>query len=224
VTSQDGTAWREIAQLPTLDLPAGQTDGWFADSDGTIHVLTRHLTLYAVIGSKASTKLAMRLITVRRLWLHNRSFIAVRMSLTAPARVTGSFVGPDGSIVPGQTIRTPTRPAGVTILRVPLRITKPGLYKLQMHADGVGQVVNRTALIRFLAKRPVSPLWQDVRPVRIAVIDGVKGLGSLGRRLGKGYLVRGVADSALYSVVDTNSPTAAAAVVVDLGKVPARPR
>jgi hypothetical protein len=110
----------------------------------------------------------------------------------------------------------------VTILRVPLRITKPGLYKLQMHADGVGQVVNRTALIRFLAKRPVSPLWQDVRPVRIAVIDGVKGLGSLGRRLGKGYLVRGVADSALYSVVDTNSPTAAAAVVVDLGKVPAR--
>jgi hypothetical protein len=143
------------------------------------------------------------------------------MSLTAPARVTGSFVGSDGSIVPGQTIRTPTRHAGVTILRVPLRVTKPGLYRLQMHAESAGQVVNRTALIRFLAKRPASPVWQDVGPLRVAVVRGVKGLGSLGDRLGRGYLVRGVADSALYTVVDTKFPTAAAAVVVDLGAVPA---
>jgi hypothetical protein len=184
-------------------------------------VLTRHLTFYALVGPQASTKLAMRVITVRRLWLHGRSFIAVRMSLTAPARVTGSFVGPDGSIVPGQTIRTPTRHAGVTLLRVPLRVTKPGLYRLQMHAEGAGQIVNRTALIRFFAERPASPVWQDVRPLRIAVVRGVKGLGSLGDRLGRGYLVRGVADSDLYTVVDTKFPTAAAAVVVDLGTVPA---
>jgi hypothetical protein len=220
LTSQDGTTWRDIPQLPTLNLPAGQTDGWFGDSDGTIHVLTRHLTFYALVGPQTSTKLAMRVMTVRRLWLHGRSFVAVRMSLTAPARVTGSFVGPDGSIVPGQTIRTPTRHAGVTLLRVPLRVTKPGLYRLQMHAEGAGQVVNRTALIRFLAERPASPVWQDVRPLRIAVVRGVKGLGSLGNRLGHGYLVRGVADSALYTVVDTKFPTAAAAVVVDLGTVP----
>ena len=98
---------------------------------------------------------------------------------------------------------------GVTILRVPLRVTKPGLYRLQMHAEGAGQVVNRTALIRFLAERPASSVWQDVRPLRIAVVRGVKGLGSLGSRLGRGYLVRGVDDSALYTVVDTKFPTAA---------------
>ena len=51
----------------------------------------------------------------------NRAFVAVRMSITAPARVTGNFVAPDGTIVPGQTIKTPTRHAGVTILRVPSR-------------------------------------------------------------------------------------------------------
>jgi len=202
------------------NLPAGQTDGWFGDSDGTIHVLTRHLTYYAVVGPEAGTKLAMRIITVRRLWLHDRSFIAVRMSLTAPARVTGSFVASDGSVVPGQAIRTPTRHAGVTILRIPLRVTKPGLYRLQMHADGAGQLVNRTALIRFLPKRPASPVWQDARPLRIAVVDGVKGLAPLGDRLGRGYLVRRVADSALYTVVDTKFSTAAAAVVVDLRTVP----
>jgi uncharacterized repeat protein (TIGR02059 family) len=221
LTSQDGAAWRAIPQLPTLDLPAGQPDGWFADSDGTLHVLTRHLTYYALVGQQASTKLAMRIITARRLWLRGRSFVAVRMSLTAPARVTGSFVEPDGSIVPGQTIRTPTRHAGVTILRVPLRVTMPGLYRLQMHAEGLGQVVDRTAVIRFLPKRPASPVWQDVRPLRVAVVDGVRGLGSLERRLGDGFIVRPVSDSSLYGVVDTKFPTAAAVVVVDLGTVPA---
>ena len=108
--------WRDIAQLPTFNLPDGQTDGWFRDSDGTVHVLTRHLTLYALVGQQVSTKLVLRIITARRLWLKDRSFIAVRMTLSAPARVTGNFVGPDGSIVPGQTIKTPTRRAGVTRL------------------------------------------------------------------------------------------------------------
>ena len=109
----------------------------------------------------------------------------------------------------------------MTILRVPLRVTKPGLYRLQMHAEGAGQVVNRTALIRFLAKRPASPVWQDVRPLRIAVVRGVRASARSATALGHGYLVRGVADSALYTVVDTKFPTAAAAVVVDLGTVPA---
>jgi hypothetical protein len=220
VTSPSGSGWRDISQLPTLNLPVGQSDGWFRDSDGTVHVLTRHLTFYALVGQEVSTKLAMRIITARRLWLEQRSFVAVRMALTAPARVTGNFVGPDGSIVPGQTIKTPTRHAGVTILRVPLRITKPGLYRLHMHADGAGQTVDRTAIIRFAAKRPVSPVWTDVRPLRVAVIRGVKRLGSLDRALGRGFVVRPVSDAALYDVVDTSFRTAAMAVVVDLDTVP----
>ena len=133
--------------------------------------------------------------------------------------MTGFFVAPDGSIVPGQTIKTPTRHSGVTILRVPLRITKPGMYRLQMHAEGAGQTVNRTAKINFLATRPASPIWQDGAP-RVAVVRGVGGLGSLGRLLGKHFVVRRIADAALYDVVDTKSPTAAAFVVVDLGTVP----
>jgi hypothetical protein len=161
----------------------------------------------------------MRIITVRRLWLHGRSFVAVRMALTAPARVTGNFVGPDGATVEGQTIKTPTRHAGVTILRVPLRITKPGLYKLQMHAEGAGQVVDRTAKINFMPTKPASPLWQDGAP-RIAVVRGVKGIGDLGPRLGKHFVVRLTADANLYDVLDTKYRTAAAVVVVDLGTVP----
>jgi hypothetical protein len=219
LTSTDGKTWRDIPQLPTLNLPAGQQDGWFRDSDGTIHVLSTHLGYFALGGQQVSTDLAMRILTARRLWLHGRSFVAVRMLLTAPARVTGFFVAPDGSIVPGQTIKTPTRHSGVTILRVPLRITKPGIYRLQMHAEGVGQTVDRTALINFLATRPASPIWQDGAP-RVAVVRGVGRLGSLDRLLGKHFVVRRIADAALYDVVDTKSRTAAAFVVVDLGTVP----
>ena len=219
LNSADGTSWRDIPQLQTLNLPDGQQDGWFRDSDGTIHVLARHLSYYALVGQEVSTKLAMRIITVRRLWLRDRSFIAVRMTLTAPARVTGTFVAPDGSTVAGQTIKTPTRHSGVTVLRVPLRITKPGLYKLQMHAEGAGQTVNRTAKINFMARRPASPIWQDGTP-RVAVVRGAKGLSSLERRLGKHFVVRRIADAALYEVVDTSYRTAAAVVVVDLGTVP----
>jgi hypothetical protein len=134
--------------------------------------------------------------------------------------VTGSFVAPDGSIVPGQTIKTPTRHAGVTILRVPLQITSPGIYRLQMHADGLGQVVGRTAKIRFLATKPASPVWQD-GALRVAVVHGVRGLDSLGSALGKHFVVTRVPDAALYDAVDTKNPTAAAVVVVDLQTIPA---
>ena len=36
----------------TLNLPDGQADGWFRDSDGTVHVLTRHLTYFALVGQQ----------------------------------------------------------------------------------------------------------------------------------------------------------------------------
>jgi hypothetical protein len=220
LSSTDGLAWRDLPQLPTLSLPDGQQDGWFRDSDGTIHVLARHLGYYALVGQNVSAKLALRITTVRRLWLAHRSFVAVRMVLTIPARVTGVFVAPDGSTVPGQTIKTPTRHAGVTILRVPLRITKPGLYRLQMHAEGAGQVVDRTATIRFLPAQPASPIWQN-GALRVAVVRGAAHLGSIDGLLGRHFVLQRVADAALYDVVDPKSPTAAAVVVVDLGTVPA---
>jgi hypothetical protein len=182
-------------------------------------VLSTHLSYFALVGQQVSTDLAMRIMTVRRLWLRNRSFVAVRMLLTAPARVTGVFVAPDGSRVPGQTITTPTRHAGVTILRVRLRITQPGLYKLQMHAEGAGQVVDRTAKINFMPTRPATPIWQD-GALRVAIVRGAGGLSSLTRLLGKHFVVRRIADAGLYDVLDTANRTSAAAVVVDLGSVP----
>jgi hypothetical protein len=218
-TSEDGKTWLDVPQLQTLSLSSGQSDGWFRDSDGTVHVLARHLSYYALVGQQVSTALAVHLQTVRRLWLTNRSFIAVRFSVTLPARVTGNFVAADGTVVPGQTVKTPTRHAGVTILRIPLRVTKPGVYQLQLHAEGGGQAVDQTATIRFLSTKPSSPVWQ-AGAIRVAVIRGAGALEALGARLGGRFVVERIADADLYRVVDPASSTAAAAVVVDLSTVP----
>jgi uncharacterized repeat protein (TIGR02059 family) len=219
-TSQDTKTWSAIDALPTLQLPADRDMGWFRDSDGTVHVLTRHLTYYALIVPQAQTKLALNITTARRIWLDGRKFIAVRIVVTAPARVTGSFVAPDGTVIPGQVIKTPTRRAGSTVLRVPLRITKPGIYRLQVHADGIGQVVNRTARIRFVQHRPHT-VWQDSRRLGVTMVQGVRVRRSaLGTALGARWAVDTVADADLYSAVDPQSRTAAAAVVVDLATVP----
>ena len=219
LTSEDGKTWTAMPQLQTLSLDSGQSDGWFRDSDGTVHVLARHLSYYALVGEQVSTTLALRLQTVHRLWLAHRSFIAVRFSVTMPARVTGNFVATDGTVVPGQTVKTPTRHAGVTILRIPLRVTKPGVYQLQMHAEGGGQAVDQTATITFLARKPSSPVWQ-AGATRVAVIRGAGELDALGSRLGEQFVVEHIADADLYRVVDPASATAAAAVVVDLSTVP----
>jgi hypothetical protein len=219
LTSEDGKTWSEVPQLQTLSLAAGAPDGWFRDSDGAIHVLARHLSYYALAGEEAATTLSMRIQTARRLWLAHRSFVAVRLSVTMPARVTGNFVGADGTVVPGQTVKTPTRHAGVTILRVPLHVTKPGVYRLELHAEGAGQAIDQTAMVTFLAAKPHSPVWQ-AGPVRVAVIRGAGTLGELGKRLGHGYVVERIADADLYDVAARPTSTAAASVVVDLATVP----
>jgi hypothetical protein len=167
----------------------------------------------------ANAKLALNIVTPRRLWLLDRSYMAVRILVTTPARVTGNFVAPDGTVIPGQVIRTPTRRAGATVLRVPVKVKQPGLYRLQVHAEGAGQSVNKTARIRFVATQPKSPVWQSGKNLRVAVIQGAR-IGGLGHALGPRYEVRTVSDANLYSAVDPIDPNAAAAVVVNLETVP----
>ncbi len=221
MTSQDGKSWRAITQLPTFSLPDGQTDGWFRDSDGTIHVLTRHLTYYALITHGSATKLALQILTAKRLWIDNRTFVAVRMALTAPARVTGNFTAANGTTVAGQTVKTPTRRAGITILRVPMHVTKPGVYQLKMHADGIGQTVDVSTTITFVQHRPTSPLLHTPQQLHIVVIRGAHtNLTNLRANLGRNYVIQPLADANLYTAVDPTNPNPAAAVVVDLNTIP----
>ena len=47
-TSQDGTTWRALPMLQSASLPSGQQDGWYRDDNANVHILTRHLTWYAL--------------------------------------------------------------------------------------------------------------------------------------------------------------------------------
>lgn len=46
--SRDNITWRPISQLLVRSLPAGQPDGYFVEADGTITVLSRHLTGFGI--------------------------------------------------------------------------------------------------------------------------------------------------------------------------------
>ena len=49
--STDGVNFRELTKLTGTTLPDGQKDGYFVASDGSIHILTMHLTIFAVLYS-----------------------------------------------------------------------------------------------------------------------------------------------------------------------------
>ena len=159
-------------------------------------------------------------MTVRRLWLRNRSFVAVRMLLTAPARVTGVFVAPDGSSVPGQTIKTPTRHAGVTILRVPLRSRSPGSTGCRCTPRARARSSTARRRSTSCATQPASPIWQD-GALRVAIVRGARG-SRLARRPARQALRRSPdrRREPLRRRSTRATRTAAAVVVVDLGTVP----
>ena len=221
LTSQDAKTWQPIQQLQSLNLPASLNTGWFRDSADTVHVLTRHLTLYALVLPQLNTKLAIHILTARRLWLSNRSFISVRITITAPARLTGWFVSPSGTTVPAIS-KGPVRRAGATVLRLPLVIPTPGLYKLQLHAVGNGQTANRTAKIMFVERQPAKPLITG-KPIGVVVIRGVHPYPGLDSLLGSNFNVWRVADANLYDAVNPGGQpraTKTAALVVNLDGVP----
>ncbi|MHB8651058.1 MAG: SwmB domain-containing protein, partial [Gaiellaceae bacterium] len=219
LTSNDGKTWRELAQLAGTTLPDGQADGWYRDSADTIHILVRHLTYFAIVPPSWGTKLAIRILTAHRLWLHDRTFMSVRVRLTMPARITGWFVN-EGTHqkVPGITIRTPTRRAGVTVLRVALPSSlRSGLYKLQLHVDAEDQQAGRTARLNFFADRPLTPVIPGVYPYGVVVVRGanIRNVAGLPGALGNGFQVRQEMPAVLFEKVDPRT-TNTVAMVVDL--------
>ena len=46
--SEDGIHWQTVPRLATPSLPDGQPDGYFVNADGSITILTRHATVWAL--------------------------------------------------------------------------------------------------------------------------------------------------------------------------------
>ena len=52
-SSDNGVTWVELPRLSTPELPAGQRDGYYVNSDGTVWILTRHLSMFGVLAEQA---------------------------------------------------------------------------------------------------------------------------------------------------------------------------
>ena len=98
-------------------------------------------------------------------------------------------------------------------------MTQPGLYRLQMHADGIGQQSIGRRGSASSRRGPVAHLAGGA--IRVAVVQGARGLVDARRRARRASSSSGRRPTpTLYDVLDTRFRTAAAAVVVDLDTVP----
>ncbi len=147
-TSEDGLAWTTVPTLPALSLPDGQPDGAFRDSSNTVHILTRHLSYFALFVPSA-TKLAFQVVgTVRYTWGVDK-YVGARISLTQAAVVTARLYSPKGV-----KLKTWVRPAkaGNSILKLKLPPTarKPGTYRIAFTARAKSATAMQTIKVRVL--------------------------------------------------------------------------
>ena len=92
-TSEDGLTWSPVPTLPSLSLPDGQQTGAFRDSNNTMHILTRHLSYFALL-VPSTTKLTFQVVaTVHFTWGVDK-YVGARISLTQAALVTAKLYSP----------------------------------------------------------------------------------------------------------------------------------
>ncbi|HVS86108.1 MAG TPA: SwmB domain-containing protein [Gaiellaceae bacterium] len=216
VTSEDGTTFHEIPGplASPFTLPDGQDDGWYRDSKGVLHVLTRHLSYYALVVGAAPTPLAVEVVGPKRTWLRKGALVA-RISLTTQARVTTWFTH-YGTVVKGSMSHPKGRNAGGTNTRISLAaIKRPGVYVLHVHADGESQTADAITALRVLAKAPANRLGGLRKPFRVGIVTGFRGTTavSLTHALGSSYPVDRVALTAVYDAADPHRAKADAALV-----------
>jgi hypothetical protein len=147
--SEDGVAWTPVPKLDSDTLPAGQPDGYYVDTNGAVHVLTRHLTFFGVLMPKThraakspkvvkSAKLAM---SVRGSVVHLQGGsrrIAVIVRMTTPARVVATLYSSHGELVQTWT-RTVGAGRSTLSLVVPAAKVRKGIYTIVLQATSAGQ-------------------------------------------------------------------------------------
>ncbi|MGZ4395855.1 MAG: hypothetical protein ACXVZ2_10890, partial [Gaiellaceae bacterium] len=177
-TSEDGIAWRTVPTLPSLSLPDDQPDGAFRDAANTMHILTRHLSYFALFVPSAD-KLAFQVFgTVRYTWGVDK-YVGARISLTQPAVVTGRLYNQKGS-----KLKTWVRPAkaGNSILRLKLPPTarKPGMYRITFTARAKSGTAIQTIRVRVM---PTLKLGTMRKPQAHTVVLSVPAGGAIAARL-----------------------------------------
>ena len=145
-TSEDGIVWTPVPTLPALSLPDNQPDGTFRDSDNTVHILTHHLSYFALL-VPSQTRFVFQVVgTVHFTWGVDK-YVGARISLTRAALVTAKLYSPTHK--PLKTWLRPAR-AGTSILKLqlPRAARKPGTYTIAFTARATGATARQTIRVR----------------------------------------------------------------------------
>ena len=211
-TSSDGIAWQRY-RCSRPELPAGQPDGYFRDSAGTVHVLTRHLTYFG-LPARPFGALTMKIVNAKRVSLAVRKYVAVRVQVSAAARLSTWLVDSKGKSV--NTWGKKNVKAGTTILRLalPTTLARSGAYRIQGRATGRGQTGGRTAKVLLLETPLTAPFTPKGEKVGIVVVksDLIKNL-----KLDQRFTVRPVSGSQVLDATGLRSAFVEA-VVIDLDR------
>jgi uncharacterized repeat protein (TIGR02059 family) len=140
--SEDGKTWSPLPLLSSGTLPPGQVDGYFRDSAGAVHVLTRHLTYFGVLMA-AQTKLALSVSgTVTRLPGGVRG-IAASVNVTRGSLILAALYAPRGALLQTWKRTVPAGASTVTLI-VPASKVARGLCTIVLQATAAGQTTRST--------------------------------------------------------------------------------
>ncbi len=153
--SHDGTTWTAIPQIVS---PPTLPDGWYRDSSGLLHVLTRHATFFAVLNKGATVSPALVLKTGVRptLNLNYSRKLSFYAQQTFPGTLTITLKKKGAKKVLGSWHPTVAVQTKVITIVVPKAARKKGTYLLSIVGAAGLERTTQTTTLTFVAKPRVA--------------------------------------------------------------------
>lgn len=147
--STDGRTWRTLPPLRTHALPAGKRDGWFHDRLATVHVRTRHASVFGLLTQPRGVGLA--LATPERLNVGRARSLAVVLQATRPARLVLTLGRGGSTIARFQHVLADRSVTRLTLL-LPPAARVPGRYRITVTASAQRFHSTRSASLSFVRR------------------------------------------------------------------------
>jgi len=151
--SHNGTMWTAIPVIPDPPtLPAGWPDGWYRDSSGTVHILTLHATLYALLTTNSATTQALQITAkvARTLDIDSAASITLHLASSFPSTATITLMHGSTTLAVWRVKSSAT--SNAYHLRLPRAAIKKGAVTFTIFDKGVGDTTTMKFPLVFFAK------------------------------------------------------------------------
>lgn len=148
--STAGSKWRALPRLRSHALPAERRDGWFRDRRETVHVRTRHASVFGLLTRRRALGLA--LAAPEQLDVRRAQSLAVALQVTRPAQVVVTLARGRSTVARFRHVladRSVTR----LVLVLPRAARAPGRYRITVTANAGPLRSTRSASVGFVRKQ-----------------------------------------------------------------------